>query len=320
MKKNLVLDIQILLKMHNLNSVSIFGSRKNKNKSIAAAVALAIFLNEKGIKANVIVDDSMGLSFTHDLIQRKPLTEHFLAISVDAKKTIDIESEVYHKAFVLLNIYGPIQSKGYGVLNFVKPEVSGAAEIIYSELLAYCEYENKEPTTEINHEVATYLYMSLLAGTRQFSNNIKKNTFMIAKELLNNGMDYQNASFLLSKKSPEVLKCQEIILKEMVQEETIAYAVISKADSQAFLKQNFVDALDGFRNIGNIAIWVLFIDIEKGYDVILQSDSSYQYDVSKVARKSGGDGNQTEATARIQKFDISKILTDVHTLIKQTSE
>jgi len=51
------------------------------------------------------------------------------------------------------------------------------------------------------------------------------------------------------------------------------------------------------------------------YTVLLQSDSSYKYDISKVARKNNGEGTETEAEAYIQKFDVEKVLDDIRLLL-----
>jgi len=312
MDRTLIEDIKEIMKIHNLDSVSIFGNKKNKNKSIASAVALALFLNKLNIRTNVIVENEDGLSFSHYLIQKGPLSEHFLAIAVDSKKPIDIENKIYNKSFILLNIYGPLNAKGFGIINYVKPNVCGAAEVIYEQLSLTCEQLN----IDMGEDVATYLYMSLLAATKLFSTNIRTNTFMVAKELLNRGMNYQNAYFLLTKKPPEVLRCQEIILKKMVQEKTMAFAVLTREESCKYKKQDYIDAINAFRNIGNISAWAVFLDYEdKTYTVLLQSDSSYKYDISKVARKNKGEGTETEAEAYIQKFDVEKVLDDIRLLL-----
>lgn len=317
MDRILIHDIIEVMDMHNLDSVSIFGSKKNKNKSIASAVALALFLNKIDIKANVILEEDERLSFSHYLISKKPLTPHFLAIAVDCKKTSDIETKFHNDSFFLMNVYGPLNAKGFGVLNYVLPNVCGAAEVIYEQLSYICEERNMD----MGEDVATYLYMSLLAATKHFSTNIRANTFSVAKELLNRGMDYQNAFFLLSKKPPETLKCQEIILKSMVQENTLAYAVLSKAESIQYTKQNYMDAIEAFRNIGNISVWVVFLDYDtRGYDVLLQSDSSYRYNMQRITRKNKGQGSEIDGEAFIQKFDLEKILNDVRALIRLSNK
>ncbi len=312
MKKNLITDIRSVLSIHELYAVSIFGSSKHINKSAAASVGLALFLNKEGIPTNVIFDKPENIPFSHELIQKKPLHQNFLSIFIDVKKVEDAESQEYKESFVLLNILAPCASKGYGIVNYVANDLSGGAEVIFKEIKEYCSHTNKE----IDSEVATYLYMSLLAGTKQFSSSIKPKTFNTAKELLNCGANTEIANYLISKKGLDALKCQELILKNMVQDKQVAYAIISIPDSIKYSEHSYIQALDTFKNIGNIAIWALFLDRGDTYKVLLESESSYRYDVSRIARKSSGEGDVLEATAEVQKFDLNKVLSDINIFIK----
>ncbi|MEG1299884.1 MAG: DHH family phosphoesterase [Erysipelotrichaceae bacterium] len=323
MKNELIPLIEKTMKMHYLDSVSIFCNKQKTMKSIGAALALSEFLNSISIPSNVIIENTEKLSLETfqpqdckinplHLISNTPLSEHFLAICVDCKRIYDIESTIYQESFVLMNIFGPLVAKGFGVLNFIQKDVSCSAEIIYKELKNYCIKANKK----LPVQVANYLYLSLLTGTKQFSANIKKETFLIAKELLNEGADYHEATYAVSKKSVEVLKCQEVLLKEITIEEHIAYVVLDIETSSQFSTADFAATLEVFQNIGNIYVWVIFLERENRYDVILESNSTYKYNVGYVAKKNNGTGEITEAYANIEKTDISKLLGDVKLLIK----
>lgn len=315
-KKNLINDIIENLKIHKLNTVSIFGCDSCITKSVSASLALAKFLKQIDIPCNVIVKNKEELTIEDDLIQDAPLSEHFMAISIDAKTVDAIENDSYKYSNLLLNVYGPAINKGYGVINYVQKEVNGAAEILYQEINTYCEQEN----IIFPADTATYLYLSILAGTKQFSFGVKKNTFLITRELLNKGTNYKDAYYMFVKKPEAVLKCQELILRSMKQADGIAYTIINEALAHPYKIIDFKNALDGFRNIGNIAVWVVFIQYKNQYHVLFQSDSTYRYNVAKPAKKNGGDGNPSDGYALIQSFDISKVLDDVKLMISQNGE
>lgn len=312
MDGNLIKDTQYMMELHNLSSVSIFCGIKNLGKSASAALALALYMNKVGIKTNVIIENREEISFEHELFQDTPLTDYFLAISVDAKKPCEIENNKFQKSSIILNIYSPINTKGFGILNYVSNNACGAAEVIYRHIYKHAT----ENDIDIDSQISTYLYISLLTATKCFTANIKENTFIIAKELLQLGMDYKAAAFVVSKKPFEVLKCQELILKGMRQRENMAYTILNEKDSQGYTINTFSAALDSFRNIGNIFVWVLFIENDSTYDVILQGNKSASNQMAKIARRLGLELSDSDANFEIQKFDINRILNEINELIK----
>lgn len=312
MDGNLIKDTQYMMRLHNLSSVSIFCGEKNLAKSTSAALALALYMNKAGIKTNIVIESREGINLENELFQEAPLTDYFLAISVDAKKIGEIENNQYQKSNIILNVYGPINTKGFGILNYVSNNVCGAAEIIYYHIHEHAMANN----LDIDSQISTYLYISLLSATKCFTANIKENTFTIAKELLRLGMDYKAAAFVISKKPFEVLKCQELILKEMKQRDNMAYTILNKKDGQEYTVATFATALDSFRNIGNIFVWVLFIENDDTYDVILQGNKSTSNALPKIARRLGLELSDSDAHFEIQKFDIHRILNEIDNLVK----
>lgn len=313
--ENMINGIHKALVTHNFKSVVIFCNKELTAKTLGSAFALSEFLKSINIKSDVFIKNRSEVKEGYPDFISTITDPHFLAVCVDCKRITDIETDDYKKSTMLLNIYGPINVKSFGVLNYLSYGVSCSAEIIFKEIDDYCKLADIPfPVT-----VAQWLYVGLIGGTKRFSNNIKSNTMLVAKQLLDLKIDYKQANYMFEKKKSTILKSQEIILNRMQRDGRIAYAVINKEDINPKLDlSDFKNAIHVFRHIDDIDVWCIFLQSEeKGYDVLLQGKESAEFKLKSVARKNNGDGDNLSAVAHIMSFDINKVLFDINLAIKR---
>lgn len=312
---NMIVGIKKALTTHNFTGVVVFCNRELSAKTLGAAFALSEFLKSINIKSDVFIKNRAEVKEGYPDSISQITASNFLAICVDCKRITDIETEDYKRSTMLINVYGPINVKSFGVLNYLAYGVSCSSEIIYKEIDDYC----KANQVEFPVMVAQWLYVGLIGGTKRFSNNIKGNTMLVAKQLLDLKIDYKQANYMFEKKKNTVLKSQEIILNKMQRDGKIAYAVINRDDVNPKLDlEDFKNAIYIFRHIEDIDVWCIFLQSDgKGYDVLLQGKESSEYKLRSVARKNNGDGDNLNAIAHIMSFDINKVLTDINLAIKR---
>lgn len=312
---NMITGIKKAMTTHNFKNVVIFCNKELNAKTLGAAFGLSEFLKSIDIKTDVFVKNTNELKAGYPETINQITIPHFLAVCVDCKRITDIETDDYKKSTMLVNIYGPINVKSFGVLNYLSPSVSCSSEIIFKEINDYCKSEAKE----VPVHVAQWLYVGLIGGTKRFSNNIKANTMLVAKQLLDLKIDYKQANYMFEKKKSTVLKSQEVILNKMQRDGKIAYAIINKEDISPKLDlDDFKHAIYTFRHIEDIDVWCIFLQSEgKGYDVLLQGQESAEYKLKSVARKNNGDGENLAAIAHVMAFDINKVLSDIQLAIKR---
>lgn len=313
--ENMVIGIKKALSTHHFSNVVIFCNKELNAKTLGAAFGLSEFLKSINIKSDVFIKNQADLKpgYPDSISRVEP--SNFLAICVDCKRITDIETDDYKKSTMLINIYGPINVKSFGVLNFLSSGVSCSSEIIFKEIDEYC----KSVDMPVPVHVAQWLYVGLIGGTKRFSNNIKSNTMLVAKQMLDLKIDYKQANYMFEKKKSTVLKSQEVILNKMQREGKIAYAIINKEDISPKLDlDDFKDAIYIFRHIEDIDVWCIFLQSSgKGYDVLLQGKESSEYKLKSVARKNNGDGENLTAIAHVMSFDINKVLADIGLAIKR---
>lgn len=309
MSDNLIIRTLDVMERYDFKNIRIFCNKKLSTKSLAPAFALNEFLQHMGIDSKVVINRQDDLSDIYtDSIPNIDLNR-FLAISIDCKKEIEIENNDYRNSSTLINIVSPLHSKGYGVLNFKSDLVSGTAEYLVDEIFSYC----KENQMDVPMSVAEWLYLGIIGTTRRFGANIKQNTMLVAKQLIDYGIDYGKVCFLYEKQNISTIRCQEMILRKMIEKPNYIYAIVPLCEYEnKYSQKDFTRALSLFKNINECYMTALFIEQDdETYKVLLASNEYYKADVKHVARKNNGEGEDLYGEAIIQDFDVNKVLGDI---------
>lgn len=312
-QSNCIEGILHLMKFHEMDAVRIFPHRSLSIKTLGAAFALADFLKSIDINCEVVVEHYEDVKKGLPEVEHKISTKNFLAVAVDCRKQGDIENLLYQETYILLTVFGPCATKSFGVLDFVKKDVCGAAEIIYQDIMEYC----KDNNMDMPLSTAQFLYLSIIGGTKRFGNNIRSNTFNVVQHLLSLGVDYRLANELSDYKNEKILKCQSLILKNLKKHDKVMTVLIPVEELTDDLRlTDFKDALDTFRCVKEVLVWVCLIENSDHYfHVFLQGKETNSFPVSRIAIKNNGTGEHADAECIIPISDFNKILHDTLILI-----
>lgn len=298
-----------VMKRYEFDKVRLFCNKKLNIKSLAPAFALRDFLRFINVDVEIIVENTKHIPEEFTGVLTELDCKRYLAISVDCQKETDIENDYYRESTTLLNVYSPMSTKGFGVLNFKRDDVSGTSEYLVGEFLNYC----KENNLEIPESVIEWLYLGIIGATRRFGVNIKKNTMMVAKQLIDMGVDYAKVNYIYEKHDLRTVRVQEVILNNMVEKEHYLYAIIKLDEYEGkFNNYDFSKALNLFKNISGCYIAAAFVEQpDQTYKFLLRTNDYYKANVKLVARKNNGNGDDQLGVAVIQPFDIDKAIEDI---------
>lgn len=312
---NLIEDIIIYKDYHSFEKVCIFLEKNYDVTNVSTAFALKEFIDSIDIPCDIIASRP-------NLLKRfykgtKPMaTGKFIAITIGCKTIGDIDLySNYQDTFVLFHVCGPIKVKGYGVLNYVSSNVSCSAEIVFNNIFEYAEKHDKQ----ISRTIAQHLYTALVAGTKRYGTNIKSNTFLVAKRLLELGADYKEANYLCEKKDPLVLQVQEKIYKTLVRDDRLCYAFVKESELPAETTVDILqDTLNLFKKVDKIDVWVLFEDNGNGYySVVLQGKEINPFSIEQITRKNNGFGDHTSGRCIVRTCDVNKILGEIKLMFER---
>lgn len=309
MQDQMIERIIDVMERYKFKNIRIFCNKKMTAKSLAPAFALNEFLQYIGLDSMLIVENKEDMPIKYEKVIGKPDLERYLAIAVDCQKETDIENEFYRESTTLLNVYSPLSTKGYGVLNFKTENVSGTSEYMVAELMDYCV--KNDLALPIN--IAEWLYLGIIGATRRFGTNIKKNTMLVAKQLIDLEINYGKVNYIYERCETTALRCQEVILRNLIEKDHYVYAIIKLSDYDGLFGENdFYKALNAFRNISESYMVALFIEqSDETFKALLGTNDYYKANVRHIARKNNGDGDNYTAEAVIQDFDLSKMIGDI---------
>lgn len=265
---------------------------------------LAIYELLKKLKKKAAIINSESLPEHYQFLEginvikhRFPRNARFdAAIVVDCPNTSRTGRLKDHlkKIRFIINIDHHISNEKFGDVNWVKPDASSAAEMVYRL------YEKTKE--DISKKVALYIYIAILTDTGSFNySNTSSVTHEIVSELLGYGLYPQAISkSLYENKRYGDLKLLGHVLSTLTlaQNGKIAYLTCTnnmreKAGSSVTATENFVNFA---RSIGGVDI-AFFIREEEGrrnyFKISLRSKSNIS--VNKIAATFGGGGHKYAA-------------------------
>lgn len=197
----------------------------------------------------------------------------------------------------IINIDHHISNENYGFINHVDPPKSSTCEVLYGFLKNIDE-------TKIDKYIATSLYTGLSTDTGNFKfDNVSKNTFIMASELLGKGADKQSVvtNIYQSDDYNYIRLKSDLMLNNFKIKDDIALMTVSKK----ILKKYSIDVKDTedlancILNIKDVEIGVLLKEYADG--IIKGSLRSKKYaDVNEIASKLNGGGHKRAAGFRIK--------------------
>lgn len=183
----------ILSKIKESKNIAITFHESPDGDSIGSAIALMIALRKIGKNVKIISKDAVPnnlsfLPFSNEIngeVTKIPEdVECVIVVDCGDVKRINAENlDLNNKKYILINIDHHLSNEMYGDYNYVKTNVIAVAEIIYEII--------KNMNIEINKEIATSLYTSIITDSGSFKHSgTTASTHIIAGNLINTGIDF----------------------------------------------------------------------------------------------------------------------------------
>lgn len=264
--------------------------------SLGSALALLIGLRKLNknayiISKEVIPEAFLYLPFSSEISGEvsEPLKDTDCVIVLDCGdfKRINANLPIDNREFALINMDHHLSNEQYGDLNYVDTSASAAAEIVY-EVLRLLD-------VELNKEISTCLYTSLLTDTGSFRHsNTTSKTHAIAGDLINSGIDFSNIHrIIFENKKFHKIKFYGEVIDNMTLEHNgrlcIMYIPKSLTQKYNLVSEDTSDVITFGTSIDTVEVTMLIKEAEDGVKVSLRSKSLVN--VSKVAEIFNGGGH-----------------------------
>jgi phosphoesterase RecJ-like protein len=277
-------------------ALGIYGILKNSGKRVEVVnydINLPINLDFLPyfvkIKNHIDFDDSLIIACDTGSIDR-------LGFDLSTREIINID---HHKSNTM-----------YGTANIIDPIAVSASEVAYK--LFRDDYK-------ITKEIATCFYTALLSDTQYFtSNNVSRDTFSIASDLMECGVDISEVvSNLKQRRSLASFRILSSALDtlDLYNNGEVAFMYIDKEQ----LKEagagilDVVGIVDYGVSLATVKLSVVLIDLD---DVIRVSMRSKNVDISGLATTFGGGGHKNSAGFEVPNRSLEELIKIIKKEIK----
>lgn len=206
---------RVIEKIKENNKFLILSHRKPDGDSIGSQIALALALKNMNKKVYIYNQDEPPkryARFEHTEMINTELNdfnpEIIFALDSAEPERIGHIWENIDKDKPIINVDHHVSNIGFGDINIVKPDYSSTAEIIYEILTEI---------SEIDEEIATYLYIGILTDTGSFRYpNTTSHSLRVASRLVNYGvLASQVSEFIWFTDPPERIKLLGDVLQSI---------------------------------------------------------------------------------------------------------
>ncbi|MCK4321627.1 bifunctional oligoribonuclease/PAP phosphatase NrnA [candidate division WOR-3 bacterium] len=278
------------------NKFLIVSHKYPDGDSIGSQIALALGLLKIGKKAYIYNEDPPTDRYSRfkriNLIHtdKKDFDEEVIfALDSAELNRIGFIKDKIDFTKPIINIDHHISNKNFGDINIVKPYYSSTAEIIY-ELL--------NRLTELDEEIATYLYIGILTDTGSFRYpNTTSHSLRVASKLVNYGVVASQVSeFIWFTDPPVRIKLLGAVLQNITLHDkfSIMYVTKNMLKNHGAKEEDTNEFVDYGLTIKNVKATAMIKEREGG---ILKVSLRSRNDVSvqELASEYGGGGHKTAA-------------------------
>lgn len=219
-----------------------------------------------------------------------------IVLDCASKKRIGQIDNIVDRASQVIVIDHHVSNTLYGDINYIEGNTSSCAQVLY--------YLFKEWKWNINKECGKALMTGVLTDTNGFKNdNVDKNTYLMAAEMLDVGIDIYNLQrevLTIVTKSQLELKRIALDRLEFFDNGKIAFSYITKKDMDSV--GAMVGDHEGLVEIGRDIIGVevsIFMREDEGFKISLRSNGSVK--VNEIAEFFDGGGHEMAAGLNIDK-------------------
>lgn len=219
-----------------------------------------------------------------------------IVLDCASKKRIGQIDNIVDRASQVIVIDHHVSNTLYGDINYIEGNTSSCAQVLY--------YLFKKWKWNINKECGKALMTGVLTDTSGFKNdNVDKNTYLMAAEMLDMGIDIYNLQReVLTIVTKPQLELKRIALDrlEFFDNGKIAFSYVTKKDMDSV--GAMVGDHEGLVEIGRDIIGVevsIFMREDEGFKISLRSNGSVK--VNEIAEFFDGGGHEMAAGVNIDK-------------------
>ena len=245
----------------------------------------------------IIIDIPPVFSFLKSIDKVIPESnkEYDLAIVLDcsSKERISCNNNEFDRCKKSIVIDHHVSNTNYGTINHVEHNISSCCQVLY--------YLLKDWNIEITKDIAEALIVGVLTDTNGFGNiDIDKNTFLMAAELMDTGVNFNKLYYnVLSKKNMAQYLLTKITMDrlEFFENGKIAFSYITKDDIiKTGAKTGEHEGLVNIgRNIEGVEVSI-FVREKEYYYISFRSNGNVS--VNNIAARFGGGGHQNAGGAK----------------------
>lgn len=290
---------QIFDLINESNSIVLLTHENPDGDAIGSAMAMYYMLTAINKSVDIVIPEipSAGMFLSSiDKVVDKTDKDYDLAIVVDCanKERVGQFNNEFDRCLKSIAIDHHVSNKQYCDINYVEEETAACCQVIY--------YLFKDWNVSITKEIGESLLTGLLTDTSGFrNNNVDKNSFLMAADMMDLGIDlYKFYYNVLSKRTmPQYLLMKMTLERlEFFHDGKIAFSYISKEDIENVGAKcgDHEGLVDLGRNIGGVEVSI-FMREDDGYRISLRSNG--KVNVNEIAGKFGGGGHRMAAGVRV---------------------
>ncbi|MBE5756188.1 MAG: bifunctional oligoribonuclease/PAP phosphatase NrnA [Clostridiales bacterium] len=278
--------------LNNYDSFAIFCHYRPDGDTLGSGLALKLGLEKLGKRAEVFCDDEIPSKFDFleevKEVKREFFGEYQAFVAVDSAEIgrIGNYAEIFSKKKETFLLDHHISSTKYANVNVVIDNAANC-ENVY-ELL-------KELGVEFDKNIATILMMGLMTDTGNFAHsNVTENTFSVAKELMQYGVEINKINFnMFKRQSKERAHLFGLTMEKIrffldgklaiitVSKENIVSSKAKSSDTEGFI--DFVMGIEG------VEVGICLLEMKKeNYKASFRTKKS---DANAIAGVYGGGGH-----------------------------
>ncbi len=275
------------------NNILILTHESPDGDAIGSSMATYYMLKDMGKTVDVVIPEipeTFLFMSNIDHVLSQSDNEYDLAIVLDCatKERIGETNHEFSRCKQSIVIDHHMSNIPYGTLNHVEPNTPACCQVLF--------YLFKNWNVKITNDIGEALLSGMLTDTSGFRNNdTNKETFLMAAELADKGIDVHKIYYLvLSKKSMAQYLLMKMTLDrlELLDDGKIAFSYISEEDmANVGAKMGDHEGLvDLGRNVGGVEVSIFMRETADCYRISLRSNG--KVNVNTVAQKFGGGGHK----------------------------
>jgi phosphoesterase RecJ-like protein len=230
-------------------------------------------------------------------LELTPSCDYDLVIALDASSLDRFEhlrEQIERLEAPLLVIDHHVTNTGFGTVNWVEPDASATAEVLFSLL--------QRLGLQLDEAVATYLLTGIVTDTQGFrTHNTSPRTMEIVVELLKAGAPLSMISDQVNRHSLSALRLWAAVLPDVQYRDHIVWGEIPLSVRQAsgYAGGDDAELVEFLATVEEAQVAAILYEHEDG-TVKLSLRSRPGINVAEVAQQLGGGGHEQAAGATIQ--------------------